>query len=132
MKELTTVNQMWENLKTEDEEDRLTIETSEKVISLINKIINARKEQNISQRELAKKCGLLQPALARIESFKTIPKINTLIKIAECVNLSIEALDEQQKNSYLEVSRIASVVMQITYETRSTSMGGYLYGRGNN
>lgn len=130
MKKLTTIDQLWENLKATNENTKRTIETSEKVISIIRKITDARIRLNISQRDLAKKCGIQQPALARIETFKIIPKINTLIKIAECVNISIEALNEQQKSNILKVSQFASVVMNLSYATGNN--GGYVYNYGNN
>lgn len=130
MKNLTTIDQLWENLKTTNEHTKRTIETSEKVINIIKKITDARIKLNISQRDLAKKCGIQQPALARIETFKIIPKINTLIKIADCVNISIEALDEQQKNDILKANQFASVVMTLSYTTENN--GGYVYCYGNN
>lgn len=130
MKKLTTIDQLWKNLKETNENTKRTIETSEKVISIIRKITDARIRLNISQRDLAKKCGIQQPALARIETFKIIPKINTLIKIAECVNISIEALNEQQKSNILKVSQFASVVMNLSYATGNN--GGYVYNYGNN
>ena len=130
MKKLTTIDQLWKNLKATNENTKRTIETSEKVISIIRKITNARMRLNISQRDLAKKCGIQQPALARIETFKIIPKINTLIKIAECVNISIEALNEQQKSNILKVGQFASVVMNLSYATGNN--GGYVYSYGNN
>lgn len=130
MKKLTTIDQLWENLKATNENTKRSIETSEKVISIIRKITDARIRLNISQRDLAKKCGIQQPALARIETFKIIPKINTLIKIAECVNISIEALNEQQKSNILKVSQFASVVMNLSYVTGNN--GGYVYNYGNN
>ncbi|MBR5317094.1 MAG: helix-turn-helix transcriptional regulator, partial [Lachnospiraceae bacterium] len=34
-----------------------------------------------SQRELAKLCGVKQPAIARLESLKATPQIDTLFKI---------------------------------------------------
>ena len=130
MKKLTTIDQLWENLKATNENTKRSIETSEKVTSIIRKITDARIRLNISQRDLAKKCGIQQPALARIETFKIIPKINTLIKIAECVNISIEALNEQQKSNILKVSQLASVVMNLSYATGNN--GGYIYNYGNN
>ena len=130
MKKLITIDQLWENLKATNENTKRTIETSEKVISIIRKITDARIRLNISQRDLAKKCGIQQPALARIETFKIIPKINTLIKIAECVNISIEALNEQQKSNILKVSQFASVVMNLSYATGNN--GGYVYNYGKN
>ena len=130
MKKLTTIDQLWENLKATNENTKRTIETSEKVISIIRKITDARIRLNISQRDLAKKCGIQQPALARIETFKIIPKINTLIKIAECVNISIEALNEQQKSNILKVGQFASVIMNLSYATGNN--GGYVYNYDNN
>ena len=130
MKKLTTIDQLWKNLKATNENTKRSIETSEKVISIIRKITDARIRLNISQRDLAKKCGIQQPALARIETFKIIPKINTLIKIAECVNISIEALNEQQKSNILKVSQFASFVINLSYATGNN--GGYVYNYGNN
>lgn len=65
MKKLTTIDQLWENLKATNENTKRSIETSEKVISIIRKITDARIRLNISQRDLAKKCDIQQPALAR-------------------------------------------------------------------
>ena len=50
-------------------------------IELIGKMIEIREEKELSQRALAELCGLKQPAIARIESLKTTPRIDTLLKI---------------------------------------------------
>ncbi len=50
-------------------------------VALIGKLIEAREERGISQRELAKLSGVKQPAIARLESLKTTPQIDTLIKV---------------------------------------------------
>lgn len=50
-------------------------------VALIGKMIEAREAKGISQRELAKLSGVKQPAIARIESMKTMPQIDTLLKV---------------------------------------------------
>ncbi len=49
--------------------------------ALIGKIIEAREEKGLSQRELAELSGVKQPAIARLESGMTIPRIDTLIRL---------------------------------------------------
>ena len=50
-------------------------------VALIGKMIEAREKKGISQRELAKLSGVKQPAIARLESMKSTPQIDTLFKI---------------------------------------------------
>lgn len=44
----------------------------------------------MSQRDLAKKTGIKQPMIARIENFDTIPRLDTLVKISRALELKIE------------------------------------------
>ena len=48
---------------------------------LIEATIQARKNANLTQRELSKKSGVIQPSIAKIESFKRSPQVDTLIKL---------------------------------------------------
>lgn len=50
-------------------------------VALIGKIIEAREAKGLSQRDLAELCGVKQPAIARLESLKTTPQIDTLFKV---------------------------------------------------
>jgi transcriptional regulator with XRE-family HTH domain len=58
-----------------DEKERINFE-----IALIGKMIEAREEKGLSQRELAEISGVKQPAIARLESLKATPQIDTLLK----------------------------------------------------
>lgn len=49
--------------------------------ALIGKIIEAREEKGLSQRDLAEISGVKQPAIARLESMRSTPQIDTLFKI---------------------------------------------------
>ena len=75
-KELT-----WEQVKEELDftpEELAEIQLEE---DLIKAAIDVRKKNNLSQRELSKKAGIKQPAIARIESRLNSPSVNTLIKL---------------------------------------------------
>ena len=66
------------------DENRVTPEESRKIdfeVELIGKMIEAREKKGYSQRELAELSGVKQPAIARMESLKSTPQIDTLLKI---------------------------------------------------
>lgn len=58
----------------------------------IEQIIRARKEQNITQAELAKRIGTQKSNISRLESGNYNPTLDMLIKIARALgkNLSIQ------------------------------------------
>ena len=60
---------------------------------LISKIsadlIRLRLENNMTQTDLAKKSGLKQSAIARLESEEVLPKLNTLLKLAKALDANI-------------------------------------------
>lgn len=71
----------WENVEknlniSEVQQNEIDLE-----VDLIKTLISERQKKNISQRDLSEKTGLKQPAIARIESLKNSPKVNTLIKL---------------------------------------------------
>ncbi|MCM1330179.1 MAG: helix-turn-helix transcriptional regulator [Ruminococcus sp.] len=49
--------------------------------ALIGKLIEAREEMGLSQRELAAISGIKQPAIARLEKGAAVPKVDTLIRL---------------------------------------------------
>lgn len=59
------------------------IEKPKELAITVGAIIEKRTELGISQRDLADMCGIPQSSVARIETFKTIPKIDTLLKIMQ-------------------------------------------------
>ena len=66
-------------------------------ISLIGKMVEAREEKGLSQRELAEISGLKQPAIARLEALKATPQIDTLFKVLHPLGYTIEIVPLQQK-----------------------------------
>ena len=59
-------------------------------VSLIGKMIEAREQKGLSQRELADISGVKQPAIARLESMKATPQIDTLFKVLHPLGYTIE------------------------------------------
>ena len=49
--------------------------------ALIGKVIEAREAKGLSQRELAEISVVKQPAIARLESMRSTPQIDTLFKV---------------------------------------------------
>jgi len=66
-------------------------------ISLIGKMIEAREEKGLSQRELADLSGIKQPAIARLESLKATPQIDTLFKILYPLGYTLEIVPVKTK-----------------------------------
>lgn len=62
-------------------------------------IIERRKELGFTQEEVATRTGLKQSAVARLESGATIPRIDTLVKVAVSLGLDVRfmkaPMDEQ-------------------------------------
>jgi len=94
-----------ENLTWEEVEKSLNITPEQEAeiqleMDIIRATIDARKNANLSQRELSKKTGIKQPAIARIESRSSSPQISTLIKLLYPIGytLKIVPLDNKKKS----------------------------------
>jgi DNA-binding XRE family transcriptional regulator len=71
-------------------------------ISLIGKMIEAREEKGLSQRKLAEISGVKQPAIARLESMKATPQIDTLFKVLHPLGYTIEIVPLSQKQQGMD------------------------------
>ena len=67
--------------------------------NLICDFIKLRNELGLSQRQMAKECGVIREIIAVIELQKKHPQINTLIKILEPFGytLSITKIEAENK-----------------------------------
>jgi transcriptional regulator with XRE-family HTH domain len=68
----------------------------EAVAQLVNTIYRRRIELGWTQRELADKVGLHQESIARIENGGTVPRLDTVYKLAFALgmNLSLHGMEE--------------------------------------
>ena len=58
-------------------------------IAIISELIRARKELGISQKQLEELSGVKQPVIARIETGKSMPQLDTLLKILACLGKTL-------------------------------------------
>ena len=86
----------WEDFKKEakklDHSVKQDIEEMEILAAIITTMIERRNQLGITQRELAKICGLPHSSIARIESCTVKPKVETLIKIMIPLGLTLSAV----------------------------------------
>ncbi|MCC2253729.1 helix-turn-helix domain-containing protein [Ruminococcus sp. CLA-AA-H200] len=73
-----------------DEEFRIEYEKLKPRYEAIEQVIRARKEQNITQAELARRVGTQKSNISRFESGNYNPSLDFLIKIAESLGKNIE------------------------------------------
>ena len=83
------------HVKAIDENGKTLIEETEEIAGIISSLIDRRNELVLSQRQLAAECGMPQSSLARIESMKITPNLDTLIRIMRPLNLKISVVKLQ-------------------------------------
>ena len=86
----------WEDYKRHakaiDPASKLEMEEIETLTAIVSSVIQKRTELGISQRALAAACNIPQSSVARIESFKTTPKLDTLLKLMRPLGLKLQAV----------------------------------------
>ncbi|MGI6137277.1 MAG: helix-turn-helix transcriptional regulator [Clostridiales bacterium] len=74
------------------------IDEMEAVARIVGAMIERRHKLNLSQRDLAELCGIPHSSVARIESGKVIPNLNTLLKVFRYLDLNLVV--EESSNVY--------------------------------
>ena len=69
------------------------------VARLVESIVDRRKELGLTQDEVARRAGIRQSAVARLEGGSSVPRLDTLVNIAISLGLDIQfiksSMDEQ-------------------------------------
>ena len=78
---MKTWNDYKEYVSRIDDEAYEDVKEVEELATIITATVEQRNDMGLSQRDLAKLCGLPQSSIARIESCKTIPNLKTLLNI---------------------------------------------------
>ena len=86
---MRTWNDYKEHVRTVDPEISKDMEEVEALSQIVNAMVEQRNALGLSQRELAALCGIPQSSVARIESFKTVPNLDTLLKIFQQLGLKL-------------------------------------------
>ena len=85
-----------------NDETRVTPAERERInfeVSLIGKLVEAREKMGLSQRGLAEISGIKQPAIARLESLKATPQIDTLFKVLYPLGYTLEIVPVKDKHT---------------------------------
>lgn len=59
-------------------------------VALIGELIKARQEKGLSQKKLAELSGIKQPIISRMESGKTSPQIDTVLKVLAPLGMTLK------------------------------------------
>ena len=86
---MKTWNDYKKYVKNIDAANKDEIENIETMASIINSVIEQRNALGLSQRELAAMCDMPQASIARIESYKTTPSLDTLLRIMKPLGLTL-------------------------------------------
>jgi len=81
-----------------------------KEYALVEQLVQARKEKNITQKELAEVTGISQQAISRIEKEKHIPKMDTFSRVLD--GLGLELAIVQAQNPVVKEELETEVTMQ--------------------
>ena len=86
---MRTWNDYKVHVEAVDPEMAKDIREAEAMSAIVKAMVEQRNALGLSQRELAARCGIPQSSLARIESFKTMPNLDTLLKIFQQLGLKL-------------------------------------------
>ena len=91
----------FKNWKDVKEELNFTPEELEEMnleMDIIKATIEIRKQSNLSQRELSEKSGVIQPSIAKIETFTRSPQASTLIKLLYPMGYTLKVVPLEQNS----------------------------------
>ena len=89
---MKTWNDYKEYASEQSPEVKADIEEASQLATLVTLIIQRRNELGLTQRELAALSGLPQSSIARMETMKTVPSIDTVLKIVKPLGLQLSLL----------------------------------------
>ena len=92
-------------------------------------IANKRNEKNITIRELNKITGVSIGVISDLENAKSMPRIETIIKLAEALEISLSLIFENMKPATQKISNHSKIIPDDInkYDKISTLLAGLSY-----
>ena len=78
------------NEQLKDEEFREEYEKLAPEFSIIQAVIDARKESNLTQKELSERTGIAQSDISKLENGNSNPTLGMLKRLAEGMNMTVK------------------------------------------
>lgn len=72
---------------------------SENCTAIIDQLIAERHRQGKTQKQLAQDAQLTQSVIARLESKKAVPQLDTLLKVAAALGCNLEVIPAVQSSN---------------------------------
>ncbi len=91
-------NEYKDQVKKTDPIGKEILEEAEAEAAIISAMISQRSTLGLSQRDLAALCDIPQSSVARIESNRTVPRLDTLLKILGQLGLTLSVTPLQRTN----------------------------------
>ena len=91
------IGHTWEEVRAElftPEE----IAESDARVAIIGEMVMARRKRGISQKKLEEMSGVKQPVIARMESGKTSPQLDTVLKVLTSLGLTLAVVPIDDKS----------------------------------
>lgn len=82
-------NEYLQKALEEDNELKKAFNALQPEYEIIEKLVKVRIESNLTQKELAKKCGIKQSNISRLERGKSNPSIKFLQKVADSLDCDL-------------------------------------------
>ena len=68
-------------------------------VALVGELIKARNEKGISQKKLEELSGVSQPVIARMETGKTNPQLDTVLKVLASLGKTLVVVPLEQEKA---------------------------------
>lgn len=94
-------------------------------------IANKRNEKNITIRELNKITGVSIGVISDLENAKSMPRVETIIKLAEALEISLSLIFENMKPATQKTSNSSKIIPDDMnkYDKISTLLAGLSYAK---
>jgi DNA-binding XRE family transcriptional regulator len=66
------------------------IDVADKEYNLIKKLVQIRKEKNLTQNDISKKTGMKQQVISRFERYDSLPTLRSFIKYLDSMDIEID------------------------------------------
>ncbi len=96
------------SMNTEEDFDRLKIGSD-----FSAKLIKARLNKSLTQNELAYRAGLKQSAIARIENQGSLPRLDTIYKIADALDSEFDFYPKNYSQEYITSQDVINKVVDL-------------------